>query len=276
MFSDPKWVEICKPESTHPLDPDAFCFESSPPGTSPIDDYYDYIGHLMTLGDEPSLDDSEVLGRLLLLGLVSGVEQYFRSVIAGVLRACPESRRAAADQVIHFGAIDHYGPDGVEAALFDAASLADTDNIRKRTHKLLGIHIQDNTSVSAALREFEKVCVMRHAAVHSRGTLGRGNVRDLSIETPEGATMVLHLTFATLQQAGAACHDVVRAYNRFLFRELVERWGSNGSLSWNWQDDKKPFSQLADLFQSTTDGTGPRRHYDRYRSVRSTFAGSAI
>lgn len=54
---------------------------------SPIDDYYDYVGHLMALGDEASLDASEVLGRQLLLGLVSGVEQHFRSTITKVLRS---------------------------------------------------------------------------------------------------------------------------------------------------------------------------------------------
>jgi len=254
------------------IEPLDFCQPAQPSNASPIDDYYEYVGDLMTLGDEQSLADSSVLGRLLLLGLVSGVEQYFRSILAGSLRICSVSRTFAGDQVIHFGAIDHYGYEGVEAALFDATSLANAAEIRKRTEKLLGIPIDGNSSVQAALDEFDKVCVMRHAAVHSRGTLGRGNVRDLGLSGVDDETKVLDLSFKTAQQAGAACHSVVRAYNRFLFRRLLERWAVEGHLTWDWPQDRALITAFAGLFRSKADGVGPSRTYDMYRSFRSTFS----
>lgn len=275
MSDGPAWAEICAPEGTFALVAGDFCGVEVPSPSSPIDDYYEYIGDLMTLGDEARLEASDVLGRLLLLGLVSGVEQYFRSIIAGVLRMCPISREVAADQMIHFGALDHYGVEGVEAALFDASSLADAAEVRKRTHKLIGFQIAERTSTYEALEEFDKVCVMRHAAVHSRGTLGRGNVRDLGIPLADQGSRVLKLEFATLQQAGAACQSVVRAYNRFVFRKTIERWGAEKNLTWEWEADGSAFTDLVGLFASKKDFDRSIRAYDVYRGFRSAFTDHA-
>src|SRR5439155_1081418 len=103
----------------------------------------------LTLGDQAALVASPTLGRLLVLGLVSGVELYFRAILTGLLRCCPICRGHAADQVIPFGAIDYYGSDEVEWGLFDAMSLAGATEIRTRTQRLLAIDVRPGTSVSA-------------------------------------------------------------------------------------------------------------------------------
>jgi hypothetical protein len=264
--SEPAWRCVCEPELATQLAGGDFSSELESAPTSPIDDYYGYVEHLLTLGSKQALDDSPTLGRLLLLGLVSGVESYFRSAIAGVLRTCPLSRRAAADQMIPFGAIDYYGLQHVELGLFDASSLAGASEIRKRTNSLLGIAVNPGTSLSAALDEFDKLCHLRHAAVHARGALGRGNASALALSGTAGRH-ALSVSFSGLQHAGIVCHSTVRAYNRAIYRRIVERWIGDGVLSGVWSRDKASFKALFDLFASKKDATGSPNAYQAHRSL---------
>lgn len=270
-MSEPGWLCVCEPEVAVQLAGADFSaeFESAP--SSPIDDYYAYVEHLLTLGSEAALEDSPTLGRLLLLGLVSGVESYFRSVIAAVVRICPLCRVGAADQLIPLGAIDYYGTEALELGLFDAASLAGATELRKRTHALLGIDLNSQASASAALSEFDKVCHLRHAAVHARGTLGRGNAVALALSADDGRR-ALQVSFASLQQAGLACHSMVRAYNRVVYRKTIERWIAKDVLVGTWSQDKTRFKPLFELFRSQRDDVAPTNAYQAHRSlVKSVF-----
>lgn len=265
-MAEPHWSVVCQAESTVRVTPGDLCAALPVVRHSPIDDYYDYVEHVLTLGQEEDLASSSTLGRLVLLGLVSGVESYFRAVLAGLLRTCPCAQRCAADQPIPFGAVDHYGPDLVALALFDSGSLAGAGEVSSKTKKLLGIDVPNGSSLAAALTEFDKICHLRHAAVHSRGTLARRNVVALGI--PSGTSpLALQLSLAGLHQAGAACHSVVRAYNRYVYRTTVERWLADGLMCGTWSVDRDSFQPLFDLFVSLRDMAGPKRAYDAYRGL---------
>lgn len=269
-MSEARWALVCESETATALDASDFCKAAADVGQSPIDDYYTYVEQLLRLGDPATLATNDTLGRLLLLGLVSGVEVYFRAILAETIRVCPVSRAQAADQQIPFGAIDYYGIDAVEWGLFDASSLAGRDAIRSRTGKLLGITISQGDSLDGALREFDKVCHLRHAAVHARGGLGRGNASALGLEVEEGR-MALTLGFPTLHQAGLACHSTVRAYNRFIYRKTVERWLGRARFSGSWPEDRAVFKPLHDLFYSRVDRKGPPNAFQAYRSLVSVI-----
>lgn len=266
--SNLRWQEICETETASTIDGTLFCADVASARQSPIDDYYEYVEHLLTLGDEQALLDSETLGRLLMLGLVSGVETYLRSLIAELLRVCPISRDAVATQLIPFGSIDYYGAEGPEKGLFDGISLAGADEVRKASRKLLGVDLGNGGSINAALAEFDKLCHLRHAAVHARGSLGRGNAAGLGL-TIGGSAPTLCLTLPTLHRAGIVCHSTVRAYNRFIFVETVHRWIGAGRLSGVWVNDEAVFKPLYFLFHSTRDGVGPGTAYNCFRSVAS-------
>jgi hypothetical protein len=265
--SDPRWTVVCQDESAIEIDFQKFCGATVAGVESPIDDYYRYVEHLLTLGTEASLAQSETLGRLLLLGLVTGVEVYLRSILTGVLKICPSCRACAADQMIPFGAVDYYGIDSVEWGLFDSSSLAGAGEIKARTKKLLGLDINPATSLDAALAKFDKICHLRHAAVHARGALGRGNATALGL-APESGFRTLRMGFPTLHQAGGVCHSVVRAYNRFIYRSIVERWIADGRLVGSWESDQALFHPLFALFRSGIDDCGPGNAYHAWQALR--------
>lgn len=271
-MSEPRWAQVCEPETYSIVSAEDYCGPFTEPAQSPIDDYYTYVQDLMKLGDKSALSKSETLGRLLLLGLVTGVERYFRSTLAGAIRICPICRHHAGDQLVSFGAVDFYGPRALEWALFDSSSLAGADEIRGRTRKLLDIDLPKNgSSIEGALSEFDKLCHLRHAAVHSRGRLGRGNAAALGLGN-SGSNTSVQLTLETLHAAATTCHSTVRAYNKLVFRKMVERWIAEDQLSGRWKTDKEKFSDLFALFHSKLDQAGPPNAYQAHRVLLGSIS----
>lgn len=265
-MADTSWLQVCAPEEAIELSAEDFCSDTLASGGSPIDDYYGYVEHLLTLGDDAALAASPTLGRLLVLGLVSGVEFYFRDLLGGLLRCCPLCRKHAADQPLSFGALDYYGPDAVEFGLLDATSLAGAREVRGRTQKLLALEIKPGSSVSAALDEFDRVCHLRHAAVHARGALGRGNATALGVGSDLG-TRTMSVTLPALHDAARVCHSVVRAYNRFVFEAIIFRWLGNDLFAGDWPTDRKLFAPLFTLVYSKRDKLAPTNAYLCYRKL---------
>ena len=270
-MSEPRWAEVSEVEIATAISPASFCAPGARDDLSPIDDYYAYVEELLKLGLPKAFDENSTLGKLLLLGLVSGVENYVRAILAGLIRVCPICRATASDHQIPFGAIDFYGDEGVELSLFDATSLAGDDEIRKKTQKLLALPVPSQGSLDGALKEFGKVCELRHAAIHARGRLGRGNARALGLG-PQNENSVLTLTYSGIQTAGAICHSMVRSYNRFLFRETIQRWIAHSRFTGDWGSDGATFSELFNMFHSKTDAVGPGNAYQCYRALIPTIS----
>ncbi len=222
------------------------------PARSPIDAYYDFAERLLRLGTPEGLDNDDLLGRLLLLGLVSGVEGYLRSVLTGLLRLCPICRGVAAEIPIPLGAFDYYSATELEYGLLDRSSLASEREVRSWVKKLWDIDTSESTTVTAALKEFDKVCHLRHSSVHAQGQLGSMSARSLGLAAGSGR-QVIHVTFAGLQAAGGVCHTFVRAFNLWSWERAAERWHGKTVLCGLWRDDKSIFSSLMGLFWSVRD-----------------------
>ena len=211
------WVCVSASSGPQSVTVASCCFPTVQDVLSPIDAYYEFSEKVLQLGDASALANSPILGRLLLLGLVSGVEAYLRSVLAGVLKICPLSRKQAADQPLTLSALDYYGIDEVELGLFDRSSLAGANEVRSWTKRLLGLDLDGGCS--AALSEYDLVCHLRHASVHAQGILGSGNARELGLAAP--GRQSVSLDFGALQQVGAVCHGMVRSYNRWLYERML-------------------------------------------------------
>ena len=93
---DEKWCLVNTPEQqTTGFDVSSFCTVALESEPSPIDDFYSYSQDIIKLGKHDQLVNNPLLGRLLLLALVSGVELYFRSILSGIIKHCPLARKHA-------------------------------------------------------------------------------------------------------------------------------------------------------------------------------------
>lgn len=160
--------------------------------------------------------------RLCLLGMTSITEEYFRAVLSGITRICPKSYVKAAKESISVAASLYYPKDGMGYALIEHLSLSDADAIKKQTIRLCDLQIPDSSSLSEALKEFDKVCHLRHAAIHSNGRLSALNAVNIGIAGD--ATFKIALTLTSFQDIAEICLNTVRAYNRFIWEKTLDRW----------------------------------------------------
>lgn len=262
-----EWIQISQPEGVISLDIQDFCKIGARTSSSPIDHYYQYVSQLLPLGTEQGLKDNEILGRLLVLGLVSGVELYFRSILTRIIQICPICRdEYASDQLLSLGALHYYGIDNIGYGLLEGASLSSAGELKKRTNRLLGLKWQKDSSVDSAMTEFEKVCQLRHAAVHAQGQIGQSNARNLKLGK-SGEPHALSINLKQLHQAAGICHNSVRAYNKFLYQELIERWIGRFILKGTWSNDEKLFAPLFTLFYSKEDLVGTKTARENYEAL---------
>lgn len=262
------WRSVNRPEQQTILDTADCCAQLKPRDLNPIDAFYESIGDVLRLGSPEALAGSEALGRLLLLGIVTVTETYFRSVVTAVVELCPLSHECASDQQIAYGALEFYGSTGIALSLLEGVSFAGDTEIAKTTRRILGFDTSRSQSLMAALSGFNQICTMRHAVVHDHGRLNRGNAKTLKVRPAPGRTLCISVDFPNLQAAALACTSAVRAYNMFLWENIIQRWISSRVLRGTWKGDKKLFDPMFKAFSSTVDATAAANSYIAYLSIR--------
>ena len=268
MSNENRWKEICSPAISLNFEAKNCCKQAQSPVRSPIDEFLIDTSALLLLGTPAAITATPIIGRLILLGLVSDVEGYFKHLLARVVRLCPFSRDAASKQTVSFAAFDYYESENIEASLLEGISFATSGEIRKQTEKLTGIKLT-GSEFKEAVAAFDEICQLRHAAVHTRGHLGVSNA--LAIGSSEANRLQVDLAFSDVQSLGVACHNIVRECNRQIFSSIVDRWMSKKYLSGEWENDGPIFSPIFSIFHCKNDGFGPQNAYNCYRSFRPTL-----
>lgn len=276
MSSTDGWSAVCGPEMAAALAVERFCKLSPALSLSPIDDFISNTGSILTLGRDEELRLQPALGRVLLLGVVSASESYFRNLLARLIDVCPLTRAEASSQVLSLGSVYYYGLTQLGFGLMEGVSFAETAEVRSATKKLTGVDLTGSASLEVALSQYERICQLRHAAAHAHGKLGARNVQRLGlVHSPGRGSMLLSIDLPALHEAAQVCMNTVRAYNLFMFRKLVERWVGNGLLAGVWRSDKLRYAPLFELFHSKSDGQKPRCAYHSYLILRKNVLGSA-
>lgn len=223
---------------------------------SPIDSFFENTNNLNKLY-LPFADGSvgklpPELGAVVVLGYMSAVESYVRSVITGIIGIDRKARDAVATKTISFAAASNLPPDRLPEALLEHISLSDSETLEKTITNTIGIKGVPN-DVKASLTTFQKICHLRHCCVHRFGKLGTKNAIDLGfdrhVEVVEGPFSPTVLDIANIADA---LQVTVRTINNFLFYSILERTIDHQSTTASWHltyaKDKELFSGYYDLF----------------------------
>ncbi|WP_175699610.1 hypothetical protein [Burkholderia ambifaria] len=241
-----------------------------PTKESPIQEYFETANSLTAkIATSEHSDDAEILG-LMLLGIVSAAEFYFRSALGGTLEICPISQRHAESINIPIAASQFYLGSGYSPALgsFEHESLADAKKIRGEIKKFTGFDIQDDTSANQAVEQFETLCELRHCLVHARGFAGLKACRALKSSERQLQKLLVGKTEAF--ELIKLSHNAVRAVNRFLVDSILNRWIDRDVLVGTWQADKKQFVALIEKFWVKGEdsfGSAPQTAYEPVKRV---------
>lgn len=236
---------------------------------NPISDYFESTGGLTAkIVSTKYADDSEVLG-LLVLGVVSSAEFYFRSIFGELLELCPLCKRHTEAVNIPVGSFAYYESSGYSHAMsaFEHESLADSKKIIAEIKRFSGFNAADDGSVKRALDDFEKLCEIRHCFVHARGFAGLKAARALS-DSKRTLQKVLMNQSSALDLIKLS-HNAVRAVNRYLANAVVNRWIDRDVLAGEWLVDKPLFERYVHAFFVKSEDAYSSTPYRAYSTVRS-------
>jgi len=230
------------------------------------------INKLWAASDEISPE----FGRLLLLGYVSAVESFFRTVLRSIINTDAKAQSDAHSYVVPFGAVLYHNKNTVAEALLEGYSFASEKDVRAAFAKFLDVsNLSDG--IKTMLVDYEKVCQLRHCCVHRFGKLGTQNGIVLGLEQHSGALeKPLSLDKQMLGDIASWLMSFAKAVNNYMFKTLLERSVSEKNpykLAWNWSyaKDRVKFERLYSLFHTSKDANpspSAEELYGRFKSVK--------
>lgn len=204
---------------------------------APIDAHYDRHNELIAIARPERLDADPIAGGLAIVGFVANVEEYVREMIGRILNLCPIARRNCSSKKVNLSTVlwhrDHKSMIG--RTVVEHTSLAGSSDI-KTALGYIGFTISSAHQVSGVLDEFDRICQLRHAFVHSGRIMPGKNADGLGIGS-ERIGLNLAATFSGIQEVAAVCQATTVALNNDLFELLCRRWAIDWRLEPDWSED---------------------------------------
>lgn len=220
---------------------------------APIDGFYHHSQQIAKAAADV-LHQHAVLGPLLLVGLVSVTENYFREIFALMLNLCPASRKRATEHSVNLGAVLWHDLSRQPKGIFEHMSFASADAVQKQAKNFLNYTIEKNSGVGLVLKEYESICQLRHGAVHAGAELPGRNAVALGLVKKPGV-VVIHVGLTQLQQALDICTTLACHFNTSLFTVMAKRWAKEWRRvpGWNAERSDADFETLWASFHSRID-----------------------
>ncbi len=221
---------------------------------SPIDAFYMATQEVLKVVRPKFLHEYPSMGPLLLVGLVSSSENYFRDLLTRIIRICPIAQAASSEQTIKLGSVIWHREGQVERGAFEDISFANAENIRSTCRKFLKYELKKNDIITELFQEFEKVCELRHGIVHSNSLMASKNAIKLQI-TATAHALKITVGYEQLQECGLICTMLVAGFNTEMFEEMAKRWAIDWPKlpSWNPAQADALFEQIWTTFYSKVD-----------------------
>jgi len=272
-------MHIIHEQTSSPLDTTTyFNYSGSSETANPIDSFIDSVIRINALCKDSKNIESE-LTHLMLLGFVSAVESYIRSVIRELINTDIASYAASQDKQISYAAATHHSHDLMADALVEHVSFASSTNISEAFINYLGFKKgPTKRAISYFCSDFEKICQLRHCIVHRFGRLGTQNALKLGFnEHSKYLEQSITMTYAELQQNSNLCDNLVRALNNFCFNMVVNRTYHENWINWtgDLRKDKKLFRQYYSIFASVNNKPASPSIRDVYKDFKKSVLSQA-
>ena len=253
---------------------------SSRPGShyvSPIDAAFEALQIVTKLAVDSAKHWRPQHGLIFSSSAVAAAEDYFRSILTEVASLCPVCERKIRPletrlEFVLSGSV----ADAVRGAL-DHESFSSKTNVATWSKKIASFDPLTHTSLKRALSDFDRVCHIRHAAIHAGGYVSTRNAEVLDI--PPGSWIAFESPLAVHEVINVIA-STIRAYNQLLFERILSSWLEEGIMQGDWTADRDRFTPLWDAFKCLGDinssgaagGISLRKTaYRNYQLTRSAF-----
>ncbi|KER04316.1 hypothetical protein MEG1DRAFT_00860 [Photorhabdus temperata subsp. temperata Meg1] len=199
------------------------------------------------------------LANLIVLGLVSSVESYFRAIVRKLLIIDDHSKRHSYTSNLTYGAALHHKKELLPEALLESSSFTSSNNIVRTLQTYLDINLGGFSkipSLHSAFTDYEIVCHLRHCIIHRAGLLGSNNALALGLD--EYCTYLekpISINLPTVQEIALVCDILVKEINDKIFHEVLSRTVKELNWSGDLRQDKNIFKPYFDLFSPSIDNS---------------------
>lgn len=252
--------------------------DSTPVPRSPIDGFHNTRVQLVQLATIQNLETYSYLGQLIVLGITSATENYFRKIFSAIIEMCEIARSNTAELDIPYSAAEWYRLHSVARALFDKVSFSNVQEIEKWSTKYCRMDHSSRSGIKDYFSEFEKVCHLRHSIAHASGFVVGRNAIALGLDSTETVGQ-FKPSLEMIHECIAICSNLVSAYNQLAFTQMIFRWAKQWKKrpTWDWEQDKERFSKIFSAFHCAQDAnldrfSGYKNSYQCYRSVKSAIS----
>lgn len=246
---------------------------------SPIDEFLKNAVSLNLLWATESGDINSQLANLLLLGYVSAVEGYMRSLIRTLILNDSLVQKKCESLQVSYTAALHHSKNLLPEALLEETVFSGRTNITQNLTKYLDIN-NLNASLGDLLNRYDSICQMRHCCVHRFGKLGVKNAIALGLDEHRNfLEKPVILSRDDLGLIAETLFSLVKSINNEVFSHLINRLippnKSNFTWSWNYIEDKHMFSKYYKIFRTTEDAVkspAAKELYNRFKSSKAPRA----
>jgi len=212
--------------------------------------------------DDP-LNIPPVLANLIVLGHISAVESYFREMFRKVILIDTVAQQACREKMVTYGAAVIHKREALPDAMLESITFSGSKNITESLKEYLGINSAFPSGFTQALKEYSKVCHLRHCIVHRFGKLGVNNAMRLDWEQHKSQIdKPIKIDFSALQEVSQICSNIVKEVNNFVWNMVMMRQITeiDGNVfkkknvvewKWKWVKDRIKFKKYFDIFYST-------------------------
>ncbi|TMO70144.1 hypothetical protein CWC17_18770 [Pseudoalteromonas sp. S3785] len=190
--------------------------------SSPIDNFYIERNKLLSSISPNYATLNPSIPPLVLVGLISLTENYFREILAGIVKICPKAKQKSATKSLNL-ATAWIGFGEMEKGAFENTSFSDPKAVKKSLNELIGVNVTNINQIAAPLEEFGKLCELRHAIVHSAGLLAGKNAIKLELPSSRNSLRI-KVGYSELQESAEVCSSLVCAVNLELFVNMANKW----------------------------------------------------
>lgn len=240
---------------------------------SAIDEFLNRLSEVNKLCPHPSSFDP-YMGQLVLLGAVAAVESYLRKIFRTLIDKDAECQSCVVKRDVTYGAALHLPKELLPEAILERISFISFNNIVEPMKELLGVKGEIPPEVEAAIRDYVRVCHLRHCAVHRYGKLGASNAIALGLNDHlELLEKPLKLDYGALQNALAIATGLTKTINNYLFNVMLSRLPES---KWTgvYAMDRELFVNYYKLFADKTSmqkTAPPKKLYDLFQKQRTAF-----
>ena len=241
---------------------------------SPIDEFLTRLQAINRLAPQPANFDP-FQGQLVLLGVVAAVESYFRTLFRRLIAFEAICQESVHERDVSYGAAIHLSKDMLPEAMLERISFVSAEKITGAMREMLAVKGNIPADLETAIKDYVRVCQLRHCAVHRFGKLGVSNAISLGLSGHKSLLeKPLKLDYVALQNTIAISTGLVKTLNNFLFNEMLSRVPSANWTS-RYVQDKPLFMNYYKLFAdkvSTNRSAQPSQIYKQFMGQRALFA----